>query len=95
MTESAVQGRPFAPRQVMFDCDGNLATYVDVKIYPPGAAITITDPIVSGSLTDVSTYSLPPRSPNVVVVRLFYQWPLFVTGLGFKSGESHRQQASV
>jgi len=57
---------------------------VDVKVFTPGTAITITDPIVSGSLTGPFSYSLPPSgSPNTIVVRAFYKWPLFVTGLGF------------
>jgi Flp pilus assembly protein TadG len=70
---------------VLFNCTGNLANItVDVKIFPPGASITITDPIVSGNLTGPFTYQLPPNnSPNTVVVRAFYQWPLYVTGLGY------------
>ncbi|KRQ93472.1 TadE family protein [Bradyrhizobium valentinum] len=71
--------------KVLFNCYGNLANItVDVKVFTPGTAITITDPIVSGSLTGPFSYSLPPSgSPNTIVVRAFYQWPLFVTGLGF------------
>ncbi len=71
--------------KVLFNCNGNLANItVDVKVFTPGTAITITDPIVSGSLTGPFTYQLPPSgSPNTVVVRAFYKWPLFVTGLGF------------
>jgi Flp pilus assembly protein TadG len=70
--------------KVMFNCNGNLGTItVDVKIFTPGTAITITDPIVNGSLNGTFAYSLPPSgSSNTVVVRAFYQWPLFVTGLG-------------
>jgi Flp pilus assembly protein TadG len=71
--------------KVLFNCNGNLASItVDVKVFPPGTAITITDPIVSGNLTGPFTYQLPPTgSPNTVVVRAFYQWPLYVTGLGY------------
>ena len=58
--------------------------YVDVKSYPPGTAITIPDPIVGGALTGPFVYfAPPPGSPNTVVVRVFYKWPLFVTGLGY------------
>ncbi len=54
------------------------------RYYAPGAAINLTDPIVSGSLTGPFTYQVPPPgSANTVVVRVFYQWPLYVTGLGF------------
>jgi Flp pilus assembly protein TadG len=71
--------------KVLFNCSGNLANLtVDVKVFTPGTAITITDPIVAGSLTGPFSYSLPPSgSPNTIVVRAFYKWPLFVTGLGF------------
>jgi len=71
--------------KVLFNCNGNLGNItVDVKVFAPGTAITITDPIVGGSLTGPFAYSLPPSgSPNTVVIRTFYQWPLFVTGLGF------------
>ena len=71
--------------QVMFRCNGALANItVDVKVFTPGTAITITDPIVNGSLSGTFAYSLPPSgSPNTVVVRAFYEWPLLVTQLGY------------
>jgi Flp pilus assembly protein TadG len=70
---------------VLFNCTGNLANLsVDVKYYPPGTAINLTDPIVSGNLTGPFTYQVPPPgSVNTVVVRVYYQWPLYVTGLGY------------
>jgi Flp pilus assembly protein TadG len=58
----------------------------DVKYYPAGTAITITDPIDAGGNYDPSgfTFTLPPSgSTGTVVVRGFYQWPLVVTGLGY------------
>jgi Flp pilus assembly protein TadG len=74
--------------KVMFNCAGNLGNItVDVKVFTPGTTITITDPIVSGSLTGPFAYSLPPSgSPNTVVIRAFYEWPLFVTRLGYNIG---------
>ncbi|ABD89242.1 TadE/TadG family type IV pilus assembly protein [Rhodopseudomonas palustris] len=58
---------------------------VDVQSFAPGAAIDIKNPIVNGSLVDSFVYQLPPHlnSNYTVVVRTFYQWPLFVTKLGF------------
>lgn len=59
---------------------------VDVRFYAPGTAITITDPIDGAGNYDNSNlvFQLPPSgSPATVVVRGFYQWPLFVTGLGY------------
>jgi len=74
--------------KVMFNCQGNLgALTIDIKSFAPGATITITDPIVAGSLTGPFVYALPPSgSPNTIVVRAFYQWPLFVTRLGYDIG---------
>ena len=74
--------------KVMFNCQGNLgALTVDIKSFAPGATFTITDPIVAGSLTGPFVYALPPSgSPNTIVVRAFYQWPLFVTRLGYDIG---------
>ena len=85
MTETAFKTDLCNRIKVMFNCYGNLANItVDVKVFAPGTAITITDPIVSGSLTGPFSYSLPPSgSPNTVVVRAFYQWPLYVTRFGY------------
>jgi Flp pilus assembly protein TadG len=58
----------------------------DVRFYPQGTPITITDPIDGSGNYDNSglTFLLPPKGSNAtVVVRGFYQWPLFVTGLGY------------
>lgn len=85
MTETAFKTDLCNRIKVLFNCNGALANItVDVKVFTPGTAITITDPIVSGSLTGPFAYSLPPSgSPNTVVVRAFYEWPLFVTQLGY------------
>lgn len=59
---------------------------VDVRFYPPGTTITITDPIDgAGNYVDTGfVFQLPPNgSQATVVVRGFYQWPLIVTGLGY------------
>ena len=85
MNETAFKTNLCNRIKVLFNCNGNLGNIsVDVKVFAPGTAITITDPIVSGALTGPFSYSLPPSgSPNTVVIRTFYEWPLFVTGLGF------------
>jgi Flp pilus assembly protein TadG len=59
--------------------------YVDVKYYPADQTITITDPITAGKLdTTGFKYEPPPAgSTGTVVARVFYAWPLFVTGAGF------------
>jgi Flp pilus assembly protein TadG len=67
---------------VLFTCPID----TDVRFYAAGTAITITDPIDGAGNYDSSglTFLLPPGGSNAtVVVRGFYQWPLFVTGLGY------------
>ncbi|WP_426532082.1 TadE/TadG family type IV pilus assembly protein [Bradyrhizobium sp. McL0615] len=94
MTEAVFKTKLCDRIKVMFDCQGNMANLtVDVKTFPPGTVITITDPIVSGSLTGPFTYSLPPSgSPNTVVVRAFYQWQLYVTRFGYNISDLNGSQ---
>ena len=65
----------------MFDCANGI--YVDVQSYPAFATVNVTDPI-DASKNFVSRNNYSPGGPgDIVVVRLFYQWPMFVTGLGY------------
>lgn len=65
----------------LFDCNNGI--YFDVKSYPSFASINIQPPIdASGNFVNNFTYS-PGNAGDIVVVRVFYQWPLFVTKLGF------------
>jgi Flp pilus assembly protein TadG len=65
----------------LFSCD---KLYVDVEAYPSGfSGITIGSQIDSNK-NFLNTMQYNPGQPGeVVVVRLFYQWPQFVTGLGY------------
>jgi Flp pilus assembly protein TadG len=66
---------------VLFDCASGI--YVDVKSYPAFTNVSITDPI-DGGKNFIPAMQYSPGGPgDIVVVRLFYQWPLFVTGLGY------------
>jgi Flp pilus assembly protein TadG len=66
---------------VLFDCLNGI--YVDVKSYPTFANVAITNPIdANNNFLPVMSYSTGGPCA-VVIVRLFYQWPLFVTGLGY------------
>ncbi len=85
MTETDVQNRPLQSHQGDVQLPRQSGEhYCGCEGLCPGYLITITDPIVSGSLTGPFTYSLPPSgSPNTVVVRAFYQWPIYVTRFGY------------
>jgi len=66
---------------VLFDCANGI--YVDVQSYPQFSGVSINDPI-DGSKNFVPPNNYSPGGPgDIAVVRLFYQWPLFVTGLGY------------
>lgn len=66
---------------MMFDCVNGIS--IDVQSYSAFGSVNIASPI------DASKHFVPPNNyltggPNdIVVVRIFYQWPLVVTGLGF------------
>jgi Flp pilus assembly protein TadG len=64
----------------LFDCMSGI--YVDVKSYSSFSTVSISDPITAGSFVDNTQYN-PGGPGDVVVVRLFYQWPIFVTALGY------------
>jgi Flp pilus assembly protein TadG len=56
---------------------------VDVESYPSFGNVTINSPLDgSGNFTGTMNYCTG-NAGDIVVVRLFYPWPLFVTGLGF------------
>jgi Flp pilus assembly protein TadG len=81
LTQSQFKTAVCARIGVLFDCANGI--YIDVQNYPSFGNVAISDPI-DGSKNFVNNMSYNPGGPgDIVVVRLFYQWPLFVTGLGF------------
>jgi len=63
----------------LFDCAGGV--YVDVKSYTSFAAITQTPVTPSNFNTGNMGYN-PGTVGNIVVVSLYYQWPIYVSMLG-------------
>jgi Flp pilus assembly protein TadG len=66
---------------VMFDCVNGVS--IDVQSYPTFATVNISDPIDAAKNFVPPNNYLPGGPTDIVVVRLFYKWPLYVTGLGF------------
>jgi Flp pilus assembly protein TadG len=66
----------------LFDCANGI--FVDVQSYPAFSNITINSQIDNSNnfISNNLGYN-PGGQGQIVVVRLFYQWPLFVTGLGY------------
>ncbi|QIG95397.1 MULTISPECIES: TadE/TadG family type IV pilus assembly protein [unclassified Bradyrhizobium] len=65
----------------LFDCTNGI--FVDVRSYSSFSSVNITPPIDSSNAFIPATKWCPGKDGDVVVVRLYYQWPLFVTKLGF------------
>ncbi|MGO3928549.1 TadE/TadG family type IV pilus assembly protein [Rhodopseudomonas pseudopalustris] len=65
----------------LFTCSG---VFVDVQSYGTDfSKVDISPPIdANKNFVDNMKYA-PGQAGDVVVVRAFYQWPLFVTGLGY------------
>jgi len=64
----------------LFDCANGV--YVDVKSYADFASISTTPPVTNGQLnTGNMTYS-PGGPGSIVVVTLYYQWPIYVNLMG-------------
>jgi Flp pilus assembly protein TadG len=73
--------------------------YVDVESFSQFSSAVISTPITNGSF-DPSSLGYNPGGPgSTVLVTLYYQWPLFVTGLGYNisnlSGNMRLLQATA
>ena len=68
------------PAPVLFNCNN---IYVDVKSYTSFNNVAINSQIVNGNFDNTNLGYNLGGSCDVVVARLFYKWPLFVTGLGW------------
>ena len=71
----------------LFDCAAGL--YVDVKNYSSFSAINTNKPIDASGNLQTGTFGYQPGGPgDIVVVRLMYQWPVYVSLLGLNLADS-------
>jgi Flp pilus assembly protein TadG len=79
---TATQFKTYVCGQIpaLFDCS---SLYVDVESYSSFSSVTISSHIDAAGNFDSSMQYSPGNAGDIVVVRLFYQWPQFVTGLGY------------
>jgi Flp pilus assembly protein TadG len=79
---------------VLMSCGG---LYVDVKTFPSFSTIRasdLADPIdSSGNFVDNFNYPTPAPG-DTVIVRAYYQWPLFVTQLGYNMANINRNTST-
>jgi Flp pilus assembly protein TadG len=64
----------------LFDCTNGVT--VDVETYSSFSAINTAPPIVNGQLNTTNMNYVPGGPGDIVVVRLYYQWPIFVSMFG-------------
>jgi len=68
----------------LFNCQSGV--YVDVETYSSFAAVNLGMPITNGNF-NASDMNFNPGGPgDIVVVRLYYQYPVYVNLLGFNLG---------
>jgi Flp pilus assembly protein TadG len=66
----------------LFDCANGV--YVDVKKYTSFASVSISNPIDANGNLQATGFGYDPGGPgDIVVVRLYYKWPVYVNLLGF------------
>ena len=83
-SQSAFKDAVCAKIYGLFDCANGL--YIDVKTYPAFASVDLTPPLdSSGNFQNNMSYQ-PGAAGDIVVVRLFYQWPIYVALLQNMSG---------
>src|SRR5476651_2318561 len=71
----------------LFSCSTGL--YVDVKNYSSFAAINSAKPLDAGGNLQTGTFGYTPGGPgDIVVVRLMYEWPVYVSLLGLNLADS-------
>ena len=65
----------------LFNCQA--ALLVDVKTYPTFGSIDLSTPVDgSGNLDTTNSTYTPGNGGDIVVVRAFYEWPVFVDKIG-------------
>jgi Flp pilus assembly protein TadG len=65
----------------LFNCASGIT--VDVESFPQFGVVSLPDPVDASCNYSPPNNYLPGGPGDIVVVRLFYQWPIFVTGFGF------------
>ena len=79
-TQAQFQNYVCSQIPALFTCAN---VYTDVQSYSAFTNVVINSQI-DGSGNFINNMHYSPGGPgDIVVVRLFYQWPLFVTGLGY------------
>jgi Flp pilus assembly protein TadG len=65
----------------LFDCVNGIS--IDVQSYTEFSSVNLANPIDSGKNFVAPNNYLPGGPGDIVVVRIFYQWPILVTKFGY------------
>jgi Flp pilus assembly protein TadG len=65
----------------IFDCQDGV--YIDVETYSSFSAVQLGMPVTNGSFNSSSLNYNPGGPGDIVVLRLYYQYPVYVNLLGF------------
>jgi Flp pilus assembly protein TadG len=65
----------------IFNCSNGV--YIDVETYPSFSSVNTSLPIVSGNLNSSALGYNPGGPGDIVMLRLYYQYPVYVNLLGF------------
>jgi Flp pilus assembly protein TadG len=80
LTQATFKNAVCAKVHGLFDC--NAGVYVDVRTYASFSGINVASPIdANGNLINDFAYQ-PGQPGSIVVMRLMYQWPVYVSLLG-------------
>jgi len=69
--------------QAMFNCSSGL--YIDVETYSSFASVNLGLPVTNGTLNTANMGYSPGGPGDVVVVRLYYQYPVFFNVIGLNN----------
>jgi Flp pilus assembly protein TadG len=68
----------------LFDCQGGV--HVDVQTFASFGGVNLQSPLDGSGALDTGSFKYAPGGPgDIVVVRLAYQWPVFVSMLGLSN----------
>jgi hypothetical protein len=92
-SQSAFKDAVCAKIYGLFNCQSGI--YVDVQKFSNFANVTMTKPIdANGNFLNNFTYN-PGGPGDIVVVRLFYKWPVYVSLLNWDKSSNYTSGGNI
>lgn len=80
LSAAAFKDKVCSQVMALFDCTAQLK--VEVSTFPSFATVDLSKPVDAGGNLKTSFNYAPGKGGDIVVVRAFYEWPVFVKLLG-------------